>query len=194
VLSDSPFVELPADTYDLIVARLRLDDGPQQFSSHQMASSTGISVNPRAQYHNQLEHNGVIYRVATCRSSADAAIIFNSPGIESVQAGIISKIFIHSRPHPVDGTTMFEFFLVVNTYQELSIEEAPFDPYRRFPMLEAHLVKEAVVSTVIKVSDIISHCTTCPYSHANLNNGPYRVILSLNRVCASSMTTIQPSH
>jgi len=182
VSSDRPFVELPTDTYDLLVGRLRLDDAPQQFSSHRTASSTDTSVNPRVQYHNQLEHKGVIYRAMACRSSTDATITFNSPGTSSVRAGIISKIFLHSRPS-IDGTTIFEFFLVVKTYQELSAEEVSFDPYRRFPMLEAYLVKEEMFPTIIKASDIISHCATCPYNHLNLNNGPYRVILSLNRVC-----------
>lgn len=104
-----------------------------------------------------------MYRTTKPQSKKDAAVVFHLPGMGNFKAGLISKIFVHSCPDPTNGTTMFEPFLLVNSYKELTNAEVPFDPYWRFLMLEAHLVKNEVEPFVIKASDIISHCATCAY-------------------------------
>lgn len=70
-----------------------------------------------------------MYRTTKPQSKKDAAVVFHLPGMGNFKAGLISKIFVHSCPDPTNGTTMFEPFLLVNSYKELTNAEVPFDPY-----------------------------------------------------------------
>ncbi|KAH7908121.1 hypothetical protein BJ138DRAFT_1013395 [Hygrophoropsis aurantiaca] len=179
-MNNAPLTNLPDDLYGQLLSRINADSAPQVFYPHDSYSPYGFSLNPSVQYRDNIRIDGVNFRASSC-AKGDSFIIFRACGLDTFKAGRIAKIFLHGRPD-INGNLLVEFFLVVEEFRELTAQESAFDPYRQFPLIEARIFHDQTSRAVIRASDVISHCATCPYRNETLP-GEYRVVLSLNRVC-----------
>ncbi|KAH7921121.1 hypothetical protein BV22DRAFT_1132528 [Leucogyrophana mollusca] len=175
---NKPLQVLPDDWYHRLLARINQDSAPLRFCSHKSPVPSTIPLNPFVQDRDAIRKDGVIFK-ASSRAKGDSFIIFRAIGCDHFKAGHISRAFLHACP-TAEGDLLQEFFLGVEEFRELSPQDSAFDPYRRYPLIEARLFNDQTSPTVIKASDIISHCATCPYRSEELSAN-CRVILSLNR-------------
>lgn len=169
--------------YCLLLDRINQDATPLMFHSYDNFSPLGYALDPAIQSHDKLKAKGVIFATAKY-SRANSLILFRSAVDRHARAGEVQQILVHAHPGP-NGDIRTEYFLAVKPFQELTQDEATFDPYRCFPLLDTKLYHDKLSSStfVIKICDIISHFASCPYTSPILK-GSFRVVLSLDRVCA----------
>jgi hypothetical protein len=175
--------DLLNSTYDRLVECInRRSPSPKFHSFRSPESSSSIPLEPGVQYRHRVQANGVEF--ATFRKSKGNAQILYRCGQDSgpVFAGQIQDIFVHERSGP-NGNAISEYFLAVKKYEELSHDEARFDPYRKYPLLDVRLCHDNLSSEVdvISLDDIVSHFASCPFETDAIEGG-LRIVLSLDRV------------
>ncbi|KAI0715227.1 hypothetical protein C8Q76DRAFT_584388, partial [Earliella scabrosa] len=102
--------------------------------------------------------SGVFYKPQK-RSRGDSNIIFGDPKKPGVQRpGRIHAIVLFSRDQ-LDGTTAEETFLFVKQLQDLSLEDAKLDPFRRYGSVGGRLYYDATAEETIALrpADIVCH-------------------------------------
>jgi Domain of unknown function (DUF4218) len=172
---------LPDDIYDHLLERINLDSGTMRFYSHKQVSTTGYALAPLVQYSDEIEAGGVQFSTAR-HFTRNSLILYRRPGEleHDLHPGQIQEIFRHCR-RGITNDPLIESFLVIRPFEELTEDEANFDPYRRFPLLGVSLYHDKMQpAIVIKSTDIVSHFASCPFENDIIKGA--LVVLSLERV------------
>lgn len=177
---------LSAQAHQQLTDRLNVDDSSTTyFTGRPQRTSAGTAeksmLSPQVQYRRKFACKGATYTTVQ-QSQNDCMVIFHPNLQEEACAGQIQDIFVHAR-RGADGSAIAEYFISVLAFRRLGEEEAKrVDPYRRYPLLNVQLYRDEFIPVpfLIKASDVISHCATCPYKSLP----EYKVVLSLNRVRA----------
>lgn len=109
-------------------------------------------------------------------SRKDCQVSFRYRGSSSF--GQIEQLFAHQIHDPTQSITTVHDFARIFAYTEVDDDEAPDDPFRRFPLLNIRLMKNHFHpnAMIIPTSDIISHVAICPMPNERL------AIMCLDRV------------
>ncbi|KAH7918993.1 hypothetical protein BV22DRAFT_1108228 [Leucogyrophana mollusca] len=177
----TPFEVLNEDVYAGLLQRINYSSPAQQFQSSRNTPKPWMTfLQPTAQNRKMVKFNGIVFAIAK-KHRGNSYILFKSFLSQTVRAGCIDQIFLHSRASP--PSSISEFFLVIKVFCELPAGEVVHDPYRRYPLLDARLCYDSFEAQpiVIKLTDIVSHAATCPFTSDTIS-APLRVILSLDRV------------
>lgn len=182
--STAKTADLETDIYEKLIDTIN-SRSSQKFHSYRRDSPRpSIALEPLTQSCNKIIIHGVNFTPST-RSKGNSQILFKmSQDPKTLVPGLIQSIFLHKRPGP-NGDIITEHFLVVQRYQPLKNADVAFDPYRRYPLLDAHLCHDILCESVIVISleDVVSHFASCLYESSHIE-GKLRVVLSLDRVCS----------
>jgi hypothetical protein len=123
------------DVYADLATRLNLDSAPLRYCTDDSRVVENVSViSPEVQHHRKFKLQGAVFTTAQ-QSKNDSLILYRSDPDGATRPGQIQDIFVHSRAGP-NGDTITEYFLSVQPYRQLTIEEAKSDPYLDYPLLD----------------------------------------------------------
>lgn len=177
---------LSEDQHKALIVRLNADSVQIRYCAERsQAASTAadiLLVSPDVQYRRGFKSGGATFKPVS-QSRNDSLVICRLPGA-SARAAQIESIFVHTRAGANDEEALTDFSLSVRLFHELSDVEALSDPYRQYLLLDVRLYHNKLSDQqfILKASDIVSHCATCPYQSVEETH-KYRVVLSLDRVC-----------
>ncbi|KAI9069601.1 hypothetical protein FKP32DRAFT_1559402 [Trametes sanguinea] len=170
-------VRLPQRVYEGILRIVNARASTPYQPSDSVTASGQARLPPVGQLVSSVRLDGVNYASTT----RDSFITFRSRS-GAVLAGQISQIIYHQRSD--GGRVIVEPFVVVDTYQTLTPDDARKDPYRRFPDLNTWLVYKDFEADphVVPLTDVISHFAHFAYTPAEIRRKCV-VVRSLDRVC-----------
>lgn len=180
---------LNADEYEALAEHLNGDPIGFKYSTKPDGSRQGIKhLYPLVQDRTMVGRKGVHFATAKY-SIGNSLVIFRSSAETQPRPGQIQRIFVHSRPS-ASNQNIQEIFYAVKEFLPLGDDEAHLDPYRKFPLVDVKLYRDELASkiTMIRTPNIISHFASCPYRIPGSPH-PYRVVLSLDRVRKSTLTS-----
>ncbi|KAI0700643.1 hypothetical protein C8T65DRAFT_709616 [Cerioporus squamosus] len=159
---------LPEFVYEGILRVLNASGGAQFLSAYAAHASTRAhaTLNPNGQEVPRVTREKVDFATAD-KGLRNSFVMFRaqdgSPE-DGLRAGQISKIFLHARKK--DGVQFVEPFLLINTYQPLTDNDAARDPYRRWPDINTRLYYNRFEHTprVVSMADVVSHFASYVYS------------------------------
>lgn len=179
--SEKNWTVLPDATYQSLGERVNIESQGMDYRTHRARQLGGNEslLSPEAHHFQSVKVGGATLTTAD-HSESNSMVMFRASPLQSTQsAGQILSIFAHTRGGP-DGSTITENFVCLKPFKKLSNQDSRHDPYLHYPLLDVRLYYNVFDPPVVaKVSDVVSHVATCPFTDMGRD---YRIVLSLDRV------------
>nr|VWO94125.1 Immunoglobulin G-binding protein A (IgG-binding protein A) (Staphylococcal protein A) (SpA) [Ganoderma boninense] len=173
---------LPRNVYDQLLSHVHSSSQFRFTSLHNIHASNHPFLPDRAEFVSRITHAGAAYATRRRKGLRSSFILFRDAhsGSTNIVAGQIDSIFYHTRRE--GEVTITEPFFLVDEYVQLSDEDQPYDPYRKFIDGNIWLCydKFRVEKRLLQLSDIVFHFATMEYTPKEISE-PCIVVRSLDR-------------